>query len=213
VRVYAGIDPVSKKRHDLVETVPAGPSAAREAERVRTRLLNQVDERRNPRTKATLNQLLDRWLEVVELETTTRNSMEIPARNGLNSPSRHPHAPDCHAAHRQIATIRRCPKRASRRSRPLSQCRSLPGPARRWGPTGRRSPPLELLASTSPYADGVRYSCTERMQTLPSPTADAIRLTEPYRTSPTANTPGMLVSNGSGVFVSGRPLGRYVSRS
>lgn len=64
-----------------------------------------------------------------------------------------------------------------------------------------------------PYADGVRYSCTERMQTLPSPTADAIRLTEPYRTSPTANTPGMLVSNGSGVFVSGRPLGRYVSRS
>jgi hypothetical protein len=113
VRVYAGIDPVSKKRHDLVETVPAGPSAAREAERVRTRLLNQVDERRNPRTKATLNQLLDRWLEVVELETTTRNSMEIPARNGLNSPSRHPHAPDCHAAHRQIATIRRCPERAS----------------------------------------------------------------------------------------------------
>jgi integrase len=38
-----------------------GPSAARDAERVRTRLLNQVDERRNPRTKATMNQLLDRW--------------------------------------------------------------------------------------------------------------------------------------------------------
>ncbi len=75
VSVYAGIDPVSKKRHYLVETVPAGPSAARDAERVRTRLLNQVDERRNPRTKATVNQLLDRWLEVVELETTTRNSV------------------------------------------------------------------------------------------------------------------------------------------
>ena len=66
---------MSKKRHYLVETVPAGPSAARGAERVRTRLLNQVDERRNPRTKATVNQLLDRWLEVVELETTTRNSV------------------------------------------------------------------------------------------------------------------------------------------
>ncbi|MDF2747813.1 MAG: LacI family transcriptional regulator, partial [Propionibacteriaceae bacterium] len=38
VSVYAGIDPVSKKRHYLVETVPAGPSAARDAERVRTRL-------------------------------------------------------------------------------------------------------------------------------------------------------------------------------
>ena len=66
---------MSKKKHFLVETVPAGPSAARDAERVRTRLLNQVDERRNPRTKATVNQLLDRWLEVAELETTTRNSV------------------------------------------------------------------------------------------------------------------------------------------
>jgi integrase len=61
VSVYAGIDPVLKKRHYLVEKVPAGPSAVRDAERVRTRLLNQVDERRNPRTKATMNQLLDRW--------------------------------------------------------------------------------------------------------------------------------------------------------
>src|SRR5687768_13302306 len=33
VSVYAGIDPVSKKRHYLVETVPSGPSAARDAER------------------------------------------------------------------------------------------------------------------------------------------------------------------------------------
>ena len=210
MRVYAGIDPVSKKTHDLVETVRAGP--LREAERVRTRLLNQVDERRNPRRKATLNQLLDRWLEVVELETTTRNSMEIPARNGLNSPSRHLHAPDCHAAHRQIATIRRCPERASPQPTTFAvpvttwSCSTL-GPD--WSPfSAARAARLDV-----PYADGVRYSCTERMQTLPSPTADATRLTEPYRTSPTANTPGMLVSNGSGVFVSGRPLGRYVSRS
>jgi hypothetical protein len=72
VRVYAGVDPVSKKKHYLVETVPSGPAAARDAEKVRTRLLAQVDERRNPRTRATLNQLLDRFLEVVELELTTR---------------------------------------------------------------------------------------------------------------------------------------------
>jgi integrase len=73
VRVYAGIDPVSKRKYYLTETVPAGPDAAKEAEKIRTRFLNQVDERRNPRTKATLNQLLDRWLEVVELEPTTRS--------------------------------------------------------------------------------------------------------------------------------------------
>jgi integrase len=48
--------------------VPAGPKAASEAEKLRTRLLGQVDERRNARTKATVNQLLDRYLAVVELE-------------------------------------------------------------------------------------------------------------------------------------------------
>jgi hypothetical protein len=72
VRVYAGIDPVSKKKHYLVETVPSGPAAAREAEKVRTRLLAHVDERRNRRTRATLNRLLARFWEVVELKPTTR---------------------------------------------------------------------------------------------------------------------------------------------
>jgi hypothetical protein len=57
---------LTKRRHDLTEVVPPGSNAAREAEKVRTRLLNQVDERRNPRTRATLNQLLDRWLGVLE---------------------------------------------------------------------------------------------------------------------------------------------------
>ena len=34
-----------------------------------------------------------------------------------------------------------------------------------------------------------------RTTVAPSPTADATRLIEPYRTSPAANTPGMLVSS------------------
>ncbi|MEU7978822.1 LacI family DNA-binding transcriptional regulator [Micromonospora sp. NPDC049081] len=46
VRVYAGIDPVSKRRRYLTETVPAGPVAARHAEAVRSRLLDRV--RRQP---------------------------------------------------------------------------------------------------------------------------------------------------------------------
>ena len=33
VKVYAGIDPLTKKRHYLTETVPAGPTAAKDAER------------------------------------------------------------------------------------------------------------------------------------------------------------------------------------
>lgn len=54
VTVYSGIDPLSGRRMYLRETVPAGPRAAGQAEKVRTRLLNQVDEKRNPRTTATV---------------------------------------------------------------------------------------------------------------------------------------------------------------
>src|SRR5689334_5432097 len=71
VSVYAGIDPVSKRRNYLREVVPAGPRAYAEAERVRARLLNQVDERRQPKTRATVDQLLDRHFEHAELERTT----------------------------------------------------------------------------------------------------------------------------------------------
>src|ERR671917_2621855 len=72
VRVYSGMDPISKRRMYLTEVVPAGPKAGREAERVRTRMLSQVDERRSPRTRATLGQLLDKWLEVVDVDPSTR---------------------------------------------------------------------------------------------------------------------------------------------
>ena len=70
VRVYAGVDPLTKRRHDLTEIIQPGPNAAGDAEKARTRLLSQVDERRNPR--ATVNQLLDRWLEVLDVEPSTR---------------------------------------------------------------------------------------------------------------------------------------------
>lgn len=66
VKVYAGIDPVSKKKHHLVETIPAGPNADRLAEKARTRLLAQVDERRNPRANATLNQLLEQHFDLLD---------------------------------------------------------------------------------------------------------------------------------------------------
>ena len=71
VRVYAGEDPLTGKRHSLVEIVPPGPKAAKLAEAARTRMLAQVDERRNPRTSATLDQLLDRYLETLDVGRTT----------------------------------------------------------------------------------------------------------------------------------------------
>ena len=71
VRVYAGEDPLTGKRHSLVEIIPQGPKAATLAEAARVRMLSQVDERRNPRTSATLDQLLDRYLETLDVGRTT----------------------------------------------------------------------------------------------------------------------------------------------
>src|SRR4051812_17232189 len=58
VKVYAGFEPLSGKRHCLDEVVSAGSRAAAEAEKVRTAFLHEVDERRNPKTRAKVNQLL-----------------------------------------------------------------------------------------------------------------------------------------------------------
>jgi hypothetical protein len=76
VRVYAGMDPISRRRIYLSEVVSTGPRAGDRAERVRTRLLSQVDERRSPRTRATVGQLLDRWLQVLDVDPLTRRGYE-----------------------------------------------------------------------------------------------------------------------------------------
>jgi integrase len=81
VKVYAGMDPLSGRRHYLTEVIPSGPTAAREAEQARTRLLNQVDEGRNPRTKANVNQLMDRYLELLDVDVTTHKGYAGYIRN------------------------------------------------------------------------------------------------------------------------------------
>jgi integrase len=76
VRVYSGVDPISKRRMYLSDVVPPGPKARDQAEKVRTRLLHQVDEKRNPRTRATVGQLLDRWLPVLDVDPSTRRTYD-----------------------------------------------------------------------------------------------------------------------------------------
>ncbi len=49
-------------------------------------------------------------------------------------------------------------------------------------------------------------SHTLEITTEPSPTAEATRLTEPARTSPTANTPGNDVAYGEAAFASAKPV-------
>lgn len=70
--VYAGTDPLTGRRHFLREVIPAGPKAADEAEKAVRRLAAQVDERKHPRTNATLDQLLDRYLETLDVAESTR---------------------------------------------------------------------------------------------------------------------------------------------
>ncbi|UPK76369.1 tyrosine-type recombinase/integrase [Nocardioidaceae bacterium SCSIO 66511] len=84
VSVYAGIDPVTKRRLYLKETVPSGPRAAQAVEKVRTRLQNQVDERRNPRTLATVGQLIDKYMGVVNLARSTRRGYESKIRTHIS---------------------------------------------------------------------------------------------------------------------------------
>ena len=72
MRVYAGRDPVTGRERRLTGTA----RSRRDAEKLLTRLLTQLDEQRQPITGATLGYLLDRWLETANLELTTRHTYE-----------------------------------------------------------------------------------------------------------------------------------------
>jgi integrase len=78
VLVYAGADPVTGRSRYLTETVAVPPgrdgerAARREAEKVRTRMLAEVDAAKAARTSATLARAVEEWLAIAELEVSTR---------------------------------------------------------------------------------------------------------------------------------------------
>src|SRR3954451_15251862 len=68
--------PADRQPPDADRASASGPrTGGKEADKVRT-LLRQVDEGRSPRTRPTVNQLLDRYLEVVDFEKSTRRTYE-----------------------------------------------------------------------------------------------------------------------------------------
>jgi integrase len=83
VRVFAGTDPVSKKDLYLTEVVSPGPRQAREAEQARTRLLNQVDEKRNPKTRATVDQLIAKYFPVLDVDPLTMRGYKSKYENHI----------------------------------------------------------------------------------------------------------------------------------
>ena len=63
VRLYAGQDPLTKKRHQLVELIPAGPLAEKQAQAALDRMQREVADRTAPQTDATVDHLLEQYLE------------------------------------------------------------------------------------------------------------------------------------------------------
>jgi Integrase core domain len=71
VKVYAGLDPVTRRKHFLTEIIPPGHHGRRAAERARTRLLAQLDEQRNSRTRTELIKPGGPWRTVEQVEIAT----------------------------------------------------------------------------------------------------------------------------------------------
>lgn len=76
VKVYAGLDPLTGKRMYLREST----TDEKEAERILTKLVAQVDAERHAKTNATLSVAIDEWLKTLEVEDSTRETYEMYAR-------------------------------------------------------------------------------------------------------------------------------------
>ena len=72
MHVYAGTDPVTGKPRRIRETCPDGAAAATTL----GRLLAEVDQERFPDRDATLGHSLDKYIEVADLEVSTREAHE-----------------------------------------------------------------------------------------------------------------------------------------
>ena len=158
VRVYAGVDPVTKRRHDLVEVIPPGPQAERKARAARDRLASEVEQRRNPRTRATVDQLLERYLDQFDGAPNTLTLYRGYVRNHISPLLGHLRVGqlDAEALDSFYAELRRCrthctsrrtmdhrtdlpPARVRRPvpTPPMPAARTYHGPAHALHPVGR----------------------------------------------------------------------------
>jgi integrase len=122
-RVYAGTDPITKKDRYLLETAPT-ETAARIAV---TKLQRQVDEDQHPKSNITVRQAVEQWLEVAELEDTTRERYEdlirlyvLPTFGDLQAAKL-----DAELLERFYARLHRCRELCSGRPRAGHTCRPL----------------------------------------------------------------------------------------
>jgi integrase len=127
VRVYVGVDPVSRRQRWLSETVKPGPTAAAQAEEVCRRLVERVRRSRCLRTDATLNELLDRHLALLYCGEHTRESYEYTAARHILPFLGHLRlsAVTPEQLEELYATLLRCREHCSLRAKPGHTCRPL----------------------------------------------------------------------------------------
>ncbi len=70
--VYAGTDPLTGRTRQIKQTA----ATYAEAEVALTKLLRQVDEQQHPKSAITVREALEQWMEVADLEVTTRERYE-----------------------------------------------------------------------------------------------------------------------------------------
>ena len=121
--MYAGVDPLTSKRRYLLETAADYESA----QKALTKLQQQVDEDRHPRSNLTVKQAVDQWLEVAALEETTRERYEdlirlyvLPAFGHLRAAKL-----DAELLERFYARLHRCREMCTGRPRAGHVCRPL----------------------------------------------------------------------------------------
>jgi integrase len=120
--VYAGVDPLTGKEHYLRKSARTHAQAEIEL----TKLQSQVDEQRHPRSTITVDQIIEKWLDVTELEDTTRQRYQglIRLYIGPTFGSMLAAKLDAELLERFYARLRRCNKLCSGRAKD-HHCRPL----------------------------------------------------------------------------------------
>lgn len=120
--VHAGIDPLTRKQRYLKKTAPAEAKVRIEL----TKLQNEVDEQLHPRSSISVRQVIEKWLEVTELEDKTRQRNDGLLRNHIGPTFGDLPASklDAETLERYYARLRRCSRLCTR---PASdhECRPL----------------------------------------------------------------------------------------
>lgn len=122
-RVYAGLDPLTGQSRYLRET----GKTYRDAEVALTRLQQQVDEDRHPKTGITVRQAVAQWIDVASLEDTTRERYDDLIRLYISPTFGDIPASklDAELLETFYARLHRCRELCSGRARPGHVCRPL----------------------------------------------------------------------------------------